>query len=380
MKNSALTLNTRRWIILILLVVLVAICFTAAVLSWNSLAQGDGVVYAYYSPVWSPDGNRLALVHCRKYVDRDFGKCSILYRVQELDSDWINLKGDNWSYSNTAPDWSPTGKYLAFASEREGNYEIYSLDTASKQEKRLTTNPTWDSMPSWSPDGWQIVFASLREGHFPELYIMDAEGREVALLTEDDNYTVLPAWSPSGNEIAFLRLNPGPFMTPLLFIDVLSIHSVSIINLDNNDLRDFRLPSLEYLSGSTKLMWSPDGSKIAFTTIKADNESRINLLNINDETIQTLATTTTTPYNVAWSPNSKYLAYAGQDGLHIIDTNVTSIRLVSAAQGMAPFWLSDNQVAYFEFSPATLRILNKPFLWSEPDAIPGGDVVTYQID
>ena len=64
---------------------------------------------------------------------------------------------------------------IAFSSNRDGNYEIYVMDTDGGNPRRLTENPNddWDS--SWSPDGKRIVFASERDGN-PEIYVMDADG------------------------------------------------------------------------------------------------------------------------------------------------------------------------------------------------------------
>jgi Tol biopolymer transport system component len=55
---------------------------------------------------------------------------------------------DEWA---TDPTWSPDGTKIAFASDRDGNFEIYVMDADGTAQTRLTINPGNDSGPTWQP-------------------------------------------------------------------------------------------------------------------------------------------------------------------------------------------------------------------------------------
>src|SRR5215207_9467424 len=76
-------------------------------------------------------------------------------------------------------DDSPTGaggnsSRLAFASDRDGNLEIYSANADGSDVTRLTTSAGDDSDASWSTTG-RIAFTSVRDGN-SEIYSMNADG------------------------------------------------------------------------------------------------------------------------------------------------------------------------------------------------------------
>ncbi len=66
----------------------------------------------------------------------------------------------------------PGGK-IAFATDRDGNYEIYALNPDGGGATRLTSNPANDREPAWSPDGKKLAFVSNRDGN-DEIYVMSS--------------------------------------------------------------------------------------------------------------------------------------------------------------------------------------------------------------
>lgn len=67
--------------------------------------------------------------------------------------------------ADNRPTWAPDGRYVVFMSDgRDGNFEIYRVDTTTEQVLRLTNAPALDGLPTVSPDGHWVAFVSNREG------------------------------------------------------------------------------------------------------------------------------------------------------------------------------------------------------------------------
>jgi TolB protein len=93
------------------------------------------------------------------------------------------------------PALSPDGKTLVFASDANGNLDIYVVGIDGIDAKRLTIDPGPDSTPAWSPDGQWIVFSSERTGD-AEIYIMRPDGSDVRQVTDNAAEDTTPVWAP----------------------------------------------------------------------------------------------------------------------------------------------------------------------------------------
>lgn len=107
-----------------------------------------------------------------------------------------------------SPAWSPDGRYVAFTSRRDENWDLYLLDPATGATSRLTDHPHYDGAPSWSPDGQQLAFESMREGDL-DVFILRLEDGSVTPVTLSPAADYAPVWSPDGTHIAFVSWRDG---------------------------------------------------------------------------------------------------------------------------------------------------------------------------
>ena len=173
------------------------------------------------------------------------------YEVFTVDSAGAGLQQlTTNSATDGGPSWSPDGTEIVFATNRDGNFEVYKMNANGTGQTRLTTNAASDGSPSWSPTGTQIVFASDRDGNL-EIYKMNADGTGQTRLTNNAVADEYPAWSPSGTKIAFHRA------TPNLEVFTMNTDGSGQVNVTNNAAHD-SVPD-----------WSPDGDEIAFVSTRS---------------------------------------------------------------------------------------------------------------
>jgi TolB protein len=92
---------------------------------------------------------------------------------------------------------------VAFQSNRDGNFEIYTMNADGSAQQRLTQNPANDIAPAWSPDGSRVAFASDRDGTW-DIYTMRPDGSDLKQLTRGQGANTAPSWGNRGTTLLFI--------------------------------------------------------------------------------------------------------------------------------------------------------------------------------
>ncbi len=194
--------------------------------------------------------------------DATFGINNLEVIAMKADgTDMVNLTRN--ARNDTDASWSPNGQQIAFASDRDGGYDIYVMNSDGSGVRRITHDPLDDRRPTWAPDGRKIAFESGRDGHLPsafsgvrynDVYIMDADGSHVVNITQTPATTEgWVSWAPDGKTIAFSKSGVG----------------IVLANPDGSNQRPLHAPIAQFVDDVAG--WSPDGSRIAFSAFNNDH-------------------------------------------------------------------------------------------------------------
>ncbi|OPY81970.1 MAG: translocation protein TolB [Syntrophus sp. PtaU1.Bin005] len=229
------------------------------------------------SPRWSPDGRYLCFASYRDGQPDVFVISPSGFGLKKI----VGFKGLNLPGA-----WSPDGRRLLLTLSKDGNEEIYAMEIGSGQLQRLTSNFGIDVSPVWSPDGRKIAFVSSLSGS-PQIYVMNADGGDARRLTYSGSYNTSPAWSPKGDKIAYEgRSGSG--------------YHIFSVDEDGGNVRQLTSGAGDHESPS----WSPDGRFLVFT-IRSGGRSRINILNVNTLDTRTIYESADRILSPAWSPRLK---------------------------------------------------------------------------
>lgn len=153
-----------------------------------------------------------------------------------------------------APAFNPEGNLLAFSSNRNGHWDLYTINVSDGEITQLTDSKAFDSNPSWSSDGQWIVFESYVDENL-EIFIMPVDGtQEWIRLTDHPAGDYMPSWSPDGRTIAFVSTRSGT-------------EQIWIANLDNPEEERFTEISNQNDQSVSKPDWSPDGRYLTWGAV-----------------------------------------------------------------------------------------------------------------
>jgi|GEM_PF-1116247 len=272
--------------------------------SGNSLTLVEGIDWGGTLIFeWSPDGKKVAFKYGRgelRIVDSEGGKSETLWSAPNKETyvyplDWSDknhailiaivnsteqicrlavlpekggeprtiLSGD-WEELWDLAQFSPDGKFIVGMKRKEKNTDVYVWTVDGGRETRITDHPADDEYALWSPDGKYIVFVSNR-AKTVDLWAVPMAGSR-----------------PSGDPIR-IQADLGKNKIPtdftrsgqLLFEVISSLGRPSDlfvlpIDPETGEARGSFRPFAKYPTQAMFYRWSPDGSRIAYTSRKGN--------------------------------------------------------------------------------------------------------------
>lgn len=161
---------------------------------------------------------------------------------------------------DVGPIFSPDGRWIAFSSNRHGQYDVFVVPSYGGKPTRLTFDSAHDTVVGWTPDGKGVAFVSTRATSFPyapELYVVSREGgqeRKLPFLEAKD-----ASFSPAGNAVAFTR-GQGTWYRKNYRGS--SNDDLWIASPDGATVRKLT----DFPGQDTSPMFSPDGKKVYYVT------------------------------------------------------------------------------------------------------------------
>lgn len=213
-------------------------------------------------PSISPDGKYLAFLSERSFfaIDlyvADAATGKILHR---LTSNATNPHFSSIQFIYSAGAWSADSKQIAIATVTNGRAAIALFDVQSGTRVRDIPVPDVDEVfnPTWAPDGHALCFTGMKQG-LTDLWVLDLGSGHVLRLTNDAYADLMPAWSPDGSRVAFTTDRFSSNLTTL------AIGPYRLATIDPQTGRIDQVPA--FTDGKNiNPQWAPDGRSLFFVS------------------------------------------------------------------------------------------------------------------
>ena len=249
-----------------------------------------------------------------------------------------------------SPQISPDGRWVVYELQKT-NWEENAFETelwlasaaAPHNPFLLTTGKKSSSGAQWSPDGKQIAFASDRDGK-RQVYVISPTGGEARQVGKSETAVAAVRWAPDGKSLAYVAPEPeskavkdrrekyGDF--EIVRSDYTMNH-LWLLTLDG------KISQLTSGSGFSVggFAWSPDGKRIAFSatedsTPRSGSTSDIYVVTVDSKKVDRLVNSKGSDRNPVWSPDGQQIAYETANGAEYSYLN-SRIAVIPAAGGAA---------------------------------------------
>ena len=209
-------------------------------------------------------------------------------------------------------------------------YDIFQAKPDGTGVKQLTSTAGYDAEATISRDGKKIIFTSMRDGDL-DLYVMDTNGKNVKRLTNELGYDGGAFFSPDGRQIVYRSFHPKTEAEIARYKDRLAnnlieptIFEVWVMNADGSNKRQVT----KLGAASFAPFFTPDGKRIIFCTnyFATDPRKRnfdLALINVDGTGLERVTTNETFDGFPMFSPDGKKLVFASnRNAAKQGDTNV----------------------------------------------------------
>jgi TolB protein len=293
----------------------------------------------------------------KKAMEREPFERSDLVFTAGTDSDTPNDTAEGLTqitFATEGADFDPRisrdGQSLVFAStQHRATADIYIKKIGGRAITQLTADPANDVMPALSPDGKRIAFASDRNGTW-QLFVMGSAGGRAVQLSPEGACDLHPTWSPDGKRVAFCRLGQVSGRWEMWVVDAANPATAEFIGYG-------MFPVWCPASGTGE----DKADKIAFQRGKERGDRAFGLWTIDykpgfvSSPTEIVPATAGAAINPNWSPDGQFITYAtvksnqtSSAGVWIVTADGSvNVNLTSGpSSDMSPWWGKDGRV-YF---------------------------------